>query len=118
MYPYICRPKTDPHRVTQGTYNINTLQNLRPSDLGLGCNPVDEAEEGHGEEDPHRHQQLPGCLAASPARQVPTPNRGQHLLADRVGYKLEREKERPQLTNRTYGEECTFHLTEHVQQPK
>lgn len=61
---------------------------LCPSDLRFGCDPVDEAEKGHGEEDPNRDKELPDGSAASPALQVPTPDRRQHLLADRMGHEL------------------------------
>ncbi len=62
--------------------------NIIAKNLWLWCDPVDEAKDRHGQEDPKRHQELPGCSAAPPAWKGPTPDGGEHLLADRVGYKL------------------------------
>lgn len=59
--------------------------------LRLWGDPVNEAQDWHGQKNPQRHQQFPSSSAPPPARQTPAPNGGEHLLADGMSHKLEDE---------------------------
>lgn len=59
--------------------------------LGLWGDPVDKAQNRHGNENAQRHQQFPSSSTSPPAWQAPAPNGGEHLLADGMSHKLDKE---------------------------